>query len=74
MIPQSEWLTATEAAGSLQVKARTLLLGVRQGTCCADRGHSTAIIARGKCSGFVNPYTGKVIPWRPEIMPDKQGI
>jgi excisionase family DNA binding protein len=30
-LPQSEWLTAAEAAGYLKVKARTLLLWVRQG-------------------------------------------
>lgn len=31
MIPQSMWMTATEAAGYLKVKVRTLLLWVRQG-------------------------------------------
>jgi excisionase family DNA binding protein len=31
MIYPSEWLTATEAAAYLKVKARTLLLWVRQG-------------------------------------------
>ncbi|MBZ5720716.1 MAG: helix-turn-helix domain-containing protein [Acidobacteriia bacterium] len=31
MIPQSEWLTAVEAAAYLKVKVRTLLLWVRQG-------------------------------------------
>ncbi len=31
MIPHSTWLTATEAAGYLKVKVRTLLLWVRQG-------------------------------------------
>jgi len=31
MIAASEWLTATEAAGYLKVKVRTLLLWVRQG-------------------------------------------
>jgi excisionase family DNA binding protein len=30
-IPQSEWLTAAEAAAYLKVKARSLLLWVRQG-------------------------------------------
>ena len=30
-LPQSEWLTAAEAAGYLKVKVRTLLLWVRQG-------------------------------------------
>ena len=29
--PQSEWLTAAEAAGYLKVKVRTLLLWIRQG-------------------------------------------
>jgi excisionase family DNA binding protein len=31
MIPESEWLTAAEAAGYLKVKVRTLLIWVRQG-------------------------------------------
>ena len=30
-IPQSEWLTASEAAAYLKVKPRSLLLWVRQG-------------------------------------------
>jgi excisionase family DNA binding protein len=30
-LPQSEWLTATEAAGYLKVRPRSLLLWVRQG-------------------------------------------
>ena len=30
-LPQSEWLTAAEAAGYLKIKVRTLLLWVRQG-------------------------------------------
>ena len=30
-IPANEWLTATEAAGYLRVKVRTLLLWARQG-------------------------------------------
>ena len=35
--PQSEWLTASEAAAYLKVKPRTLLLWVRQGKI---RGHA----------------------------------
>jgi excisionase family DNA binding protein len=31
IFPQSEWLTATEAAAYLKVKPRSLLLWVRQG-------------------------------------------
>jgi excisionase family DNA binding protein len=31
-LPQSEWLTAAEAAAYLKVKTRSLLLWVRQGT------------------------------------------
>lgn len=31
MMPPSEWLTASEAAGYLKIKVRTLLLWVRQG-------------------------------------------
>jgi len=30
-VPQSEWLTATEAAGYLKIKPRTLLLWARKG-------------------------------------------